>query len=989
MQTINLDLSVKSIVPILYAKQAEVGRKFKVVLTDNGSPFAVPAGANVSIWFDGASGAGNYTDIGEQSAISVSGNEITVEMITQMLAKPGNGNICLVINGADCTQIATWNIPYFAEKLPGVDSEKAQQYYTAFSEVVKLTKDAAENADRAASNANAVAENLLQLRANGELTGPAGPQGPQGPQGEKGDDADVTLVKARRKYVEEFKTDSNTWDDAFAELFAFCEFAEVPSTATSREAQDRYKYIACTGSGYYSLTKPLYIGDINVDFENCELSNAEALSETNPACVVLTGAQNKIFKFGVVTAGDNISILVNNTTKKFEYNTLYAKRLRGYQSALAIVPVEYYCDFNEFHIPHLCSSNITLKLNGETKWVTECHFYLGAFANYKSTKPHKFIEANMASRCSYYNVDIEEYLQNPDTDTAIELIDCTDCAFYNIRLAEERNAIQFKFVGNSYRNWIDAQYCKFGTIDCSEMYPSDYKYNVLRGSVVTTNSGSTTNADVIRVYNGLIVPETITHLVRPVTEDLTITDDLLMSNRYVDTTGNTALMYGMPTLIQWSGGDLFIDKRFIALLPTTIQIMRVADTVGSIYDTDGNLIITGSALELDTQYPICVTKTEHMVEQNDAGKQSIVFKNIIVSVGDPSMFKEVVNTYKPTIVGFPREVNGVFSTSANGRRTDYIPLKGATKIIGLAGFNSACGVLSFYNSNKRFLSSISPEEAGINGANEGVFEIDVTGSEYAEAAYFVFATYRSSLQTYQYTFDDDYCSLITHVDTRKRDSYKIGHNTIAFFGDSITEGSSDGAGGGYPALIASVTDAIAANYGVGGAPLATGTTATTNIATLIDSYTGSDDIICISGGFNDRGLNVPLGALTTGYADELDTTTVIGALEHIFRKLLTDHATAKIYYVITHKGGSCELNKNGLGLTFTDYHEAIVSVLKKYSIPYYDAFEDSGFITSKSAPWGETLSSLYTINADGVHPNEDGYMKYYVYPIISMMERGY
>ena len=136
MQTINLDLSVKSIVPILYAKQAEVGRKFKVILTDNGSQYVVPTGADVSIWFDGASGAGNYTDIGEQSAISVSGNEITVEMITQMLAKPGNGNICLVINTANGTQIGTWNIPYFCEGVPGAGSPAAQNYYTAFSKAV-------------------------------------------------------------------------------------------------------------------------------------------------------------------------------------------------------------------------------------------------------------------------------------------------------------------------------------------------------------------------------------------------------------------------------------------------------------------------------------------------------------------------------------------------------------------------------------------------------------------------------------------------------------------------------------------------------------------------------------------------------------------------------------------------------------------------------------------------------------------------------------
>ena len=73
-------------------------------------------------------------------------------------------------------------------------------------------------------------------------------------------------------------------------------------------------------------------------------------------------------------------------------------------------------------------------------------------------------------------------------------------------------------------------------------------------------------------------------------------------------------------------------------------------------------------------------------------------------------------------------------------------------------------------------------------------------------------------------------------------------------------------------------------------------------------------------------------------------------------------------------------------------------VLEKYSIPFYDAFADSGLITSPlntdgtavlpNSPWGETINTMYTNNMDGVHPNEDGYLKYYVYQIIGMMENG-
>lgn len=137
MQTINLDLSVKSIIPLLHAKQADVGRKFKVILSDGGAAYPLPAGAAVSVWYSGASGEGNYTDVGANSAVSVSGNEIVVEMIAQMLANYGVGTVCIVIHTADGDQLGTWNIPYMVEPLPGMGSAAVQAYFTAFSNAVQ------------------------------------------------------------------------------------------------------------------------------------------------------------------------------------------------------------------------------------------------------------------------------------------------------------------------------------------------------------------------------------------------------------------------------------------------------------------------------------------------------------------------------------------------------------------------------------------------------------------------------------------------------------------------------------------------------------------------------------------------------------------------------------------------------------------------------------------------------------------------------------
>ncbi len=57
--------------------------------------------------------------------------------------------------------------------------------------------------------------------------------------------------------------------------------------------------------------------------------------------------------------------------------------------------------------------------------------------------------------------------------------------------------------------------------------------------------------------------------------------------------------------------------------------------------------------------------------------------------------------------------------------------------------------------------------------------------------------------------------------------------------------------------------------------------------------------------------------------------------------------------------------------TWRDYHDAIVSVLKEYSINYVDLFETE-FDTAKE----EYL--FYTRNNDGVHPTKEGYEKFFV-----------
>lgn len=153
MQTFNLDISKRIMPEMLYAKQRDVGAKICIKLTDNEAEYVVPDGVMWSVWYSGAGVEGNYDKIDSRDAVVVNGGTATVELIYQMLDNPGPGEMCLVMNSADGTQMGLWNIPYFVEAIPGADSKAAEAYYQAFLDAQKRAKEAADRAEDAADRA--------------------------------------------------------------------------------------------------------------------------------------------------------------------------------------------------------------------------------------------------------------------------------------------------------------------------------------------------------------------------------------------------------------------------------------------------------------------------------------------------------------------------------------------------------------------------------------------------------------------------------------------------------------------------------------------------------------------------------------------------------------------------------------------------------------------------------------------------------------------
>lgn len=209
---------------------------------------------------------------------------------------------------------------------------------------------------------------------------------------------------------------------------------------------------------------------------------------------------------------------------------------------------------------------------------------------------------------------------------------------------------------------------------------------------------------------------------------------------------------------------------------------------------------------------------------------------------------------------------------------------------------------------------------------------------------------------------------------------------IVYDGDSIANSRSNN-GGGYPELISKLSGCTYVNFAQGGARLCSTDTGHSVVDNL-ENLPSDGDLYCFEGGINDFWSNTPIGVCDPYNLDgPLDTSTICGAMETIFRYCL-DHFPGKpVCFVIVHKVQKTAFFSNGNGDTFEDYRNAMVDVCQKYSIPYYDAFSESGL-----NGWNQTQSELYltaseTGEGDGIHPNEEGYKRYYVPQLLDLFEK--
>lgn len=217
---------------------------------------------------------------------------------------------------------------------------------------------------------------------------------------------------------------------------------------------------------------------------------------------------------------------------------------------------------------------------------------------------------------------------------------------------------------------------------------------------------------------------------------------------------------------------------------------------------------------------------------------------------------------------------------------------------------------------------------------------------------------------------------------------------LAVNGDSICQGA--GCAGGYGTIIAERNGMKLQNIGIGGGTVAAGQLRFSQsqnayvprhcICQTVDEMDLDADYIIMDGGVNDASLDtpVPLGQISEGYSAELDEMTFYGAFESMLKRMIIRFPGKKLGYIAVHKmtRGFCNNGEH-------NYYYAAKACCEKWGVPFLDLnttvppfryFEEDG------DPALYAMRQKYTLNGDGWHPTEAGYLEYYCDKIEAWMK---
>lgn len=348
-----------------------------------------------------------------------------------------------------------------------------------------------------------------------------------------------------------------------------------------------------------------------------------------------------------------------------------------------------------------------------------------------------------------------------------------------------------------------------------------------------------------------------------------------------------------------------------------------------------------------------------------------VYNNFKIKTQETSI-RTIANSY----IAYANTISSdrVRITTANDYTTDiYQMCKGVTYKITYKGYSDARGYC---------ITDLSTKLIDIpNDASSGTITFTAVQNGY------IYLCNKSTNVTG--TIEIIYKAIDVNIESTSKSI--LNNKKIAYEGDSIAEsrtGAMANNGGGYAKIIANLTNGTYINHAVGGGRLSSTigiTPAKHSVVDNIAQLPSDADLYCIEGGVNDYFSGVPLGTFDPiDYTSSLDITTISGALEQIFRYLISTYVGKPIIFVIIHKISNPFVIHGGYD--FPTLRQRLIDICNKYSIPYYDAYNNSGLNGMITQQADAYLNANASGTTDGLHPNANGYKKYYVPQLISLME---
>jgi lysophospholipase L1-like esterase len=322
------------------------------------------------------------------------------------------------------------------------------------------------------------------------------------------------------------------------------------------------------------------------------------------------------------------------------------------------------------------------------------------------------------------------------------------------------------------------------------------------------------------------------------------------------------------------------------------------------------------------------------------------------------------------------DINGELVATLAYQCTDYIPINTRTFIeVKLIGYTHTCSV-AYYDENKTFMSGLIGS-SNFDMSHKGLVDIP-DGVAYVR---FTFLTQETDLY-----------AVVTKTDIVSSTKDRIGllevsmevnplyQKVLTATGDSITATVSHRQYASYARMIAVDNSMTYETKAVWGATLASGIPNSGGcILDTLSQMREDADYIILSGGANDfyylsAGTEL-LGQITKGYTETLDTTTFCGALEHLCKTAIERWPGKKILYVITHRMLDIT-NQDAL----QEHVATMMKVLEKWGIPYVDLWHDmpSLMLPTLKNSYTSMGNTEYNGTGDGLHPNEEGYRRFYV-----------